>query len=317
MNFDTIGVLILGSRLSALSDMMTKDAALIYKRYDIDLKPKWFPVFYMLSTHLEGMSVTVIAQEINHSHPSVIKIIREMVKSGIVSERKDANDGRKTIVFLTAKGKLVSEKIKDQYTDVTAAVQNMLGLTTHNLWKATQEFEYLLADKSLYDRVVEAQKSRISAEIQIINYLPEHHHAFKRLNESWIKHYFKIETADSNALDHPDKYILENGGHILVAMLNNKVLGVCALIKMEHSKYGYELAKMAVAEKAKGKGIGYLLGTSIIAKAKKLGANYIYLESNTILQPAIALYKKLGFQKVVGEYSPYERCNIQMELKIK
>jgi len=78
----------------------------------------------------------------------------------------------------------------------------------------------------------------------------------------------------------------------------------------------YELAKMAVSPKAKGKGIGYLLGKACIAKAKQMGANKLYLESNTILKPAISLYHKLGFKKVTGIPSPYERCNIQMELEI-
>ncbi len=36
--------------------------------------------------------------------------------------------------------------------------------------------------------------------------------------------------------------------------------------------------------------------------------------SNAKLKPAINLYKKLGFKRIVGERSPYERCNIQMLL---
>ena len=78
----------------------------------------------------------------------------------------------------------------------------------------------------------------------------------------------------------------------------------------------YELAKMAVSPKAKGKGIGFILGNTSIAKAKELGAKKIYLESNTILKPAINLYHKLGFKKVTGIPSPYERCNIQMILEV-
>ena len=85
---------------------------------------------------------------------------------------------------------------------------------------------------------------------------------------------------------------------------------------MGKSLYDFELAKMAVSPKAQGKNIGWLLGQAIIEKAKALGASGIYLESNTILKPAINLYHKLGFQKVAGHPTPYERCNIQMELKL-
>ncbi|RYD17729.1 MAG: MarR family transcriptional regulator, partial [Verrucomicrobiaceae bacterium] len=41
------------------------------------------------------------------------------------------------------------------------------------------------------------------------------------------------------------------------------------------------------------------------------------LESNTVLKPAIKLYEKLGFKKVVGRASPYSRANIQMELDLE
>jgi GNAT superfamily N-acetyltransferase len=92
-------------------------------------------------------------------------------------------------------------------------------------------------------------------------------------------------------------------------------VGTCALIRMDDSTY--ELAKMAVSPTAHGLGIGERLGRAAITKAKALGASRLYLESNTKLVPAINLYHKLGFQKTVaGAPSPYERCNIQMELDL-
>ncbi len=72
--------------------------------------------------------------------------------------------------------------------------------------------------------------------------------------------------------------------------------------------------KMAVSPKAQGKNIGWLLGRAAIECARAKGARSLYLESNTILKPAISLYRKLGFEKVTGRATPYERCNIQMEL---
>ena len=52
-----------------------------------------------------------------------------------------------------------------------------------------------------------------------------------------------------------------------------------------------------------------------IKKAKKLGAQKIILYSNTILAPAIELYRKLGFVEVPVD-GPYKRSNIKMELKV-
>ncbi|HTN37770.1 MAG TPA: GNAT family N-acetyltransferase, partial [Arachidicoccus sp.] len=103
---------------------------------------------------------------------------------------------------------------------------------------------------------------------------------------------------------------------IQVALYNNEPVGVCALIRMDDPDYDYELAKMAVSPSAQGKNIGWLLGQAAINTAKGLGASNIYLESNTLLKPAINLYQKLGFKKIIARATPYERCNIQMELKL-
>jgi GNAT superfamily N-acetyltransferase len=150
--------------------------------------------------------------------------------------------------------------------------------------------------------------------IEIVNYESAYKEIFRDLNVEWISAYFKMEASDYIALDNADSYILQNGGHILVALLNKEPVGVCALIKMDDPIYDFELAKMAVAPKAQGKKIGWLIGEAIKNKARLIGAKTLYLESNTILTPAISLYRKLGFTEVFGHNTSYERCNIQMEL---
>lgn len=152
--------------------------------------------------------------------------------------------------------------------------------------------------------------------IEIDNYESAYKEVFRDLNVEWISTYFKMEASDFKALENADSYILQNGGYILVALLNNEPVGVCALIKMNDPIYDFELAKMAVAPKAQGKKIGWLIGEAIKEKARSVGAKTLYLESNTILTPAISLYRKLGFIEVFGRTSPYERCNIQMSLDL-
>lgn len=314
MDYDKIGEMALGSRLRMASEMLTEDAERLYGLYQVELKPKWFPVFYFLSHQHKEKSITSIAKAVGHSHPSIIKIIREMSDAGLVMEQRDTLDGRKNNISLTRKGIAISIKIKVQYADVENAIKNTLQQTQHNIWLALQEFEYLMAEKSLFKRVLEQKKIRESAAVAIIDYLPNHQKEFKKLNEEWITTYFKIEDADRKALDDPQGYILDNGGKILVAVEQGSILGVCALLKMQDGHYDYELAKMAVSPKAQGKGIGYMLGQAILQKARSLGATTLYLESNTILKPALSLYEKLGFQKIAGYPTPYQRCNIQMEL---
>ncbi|RZJ81918.1 MAG: GNAT family N-acetyltransferase [Flavobacterium sp.] len=312
--FERTGKMALGSRLRMLTARLTDDAAKVYALYDIDFSPKWFPVFYVLGEDGEK-TITQIAQEIGHSQPSVTKIAKEMADAGLVAQLASA-DKRANLITLSDKGNILYIKMKVQLLDVEVAVESLISESRHNLWEAVAEWEFLLEQKSLLKRVQEQQKIRESKAVSIVPYEAKYKNAFKALNEEWISSYFEMEESDYKALDHPEEYILNKGGKILVALYEGEALGVCALIKMDDLEYDYEMAKMAVSPKAQGKSIGWLLGQAIVDEARKLGATKIYLESNTILKPAINLYYKLGFQKVVGRATPYQRCNIQMELHL-
>jgi DNA-binding MarR family transcriptional regulator/predicted GNAT family N-acyltransferase len=307
------GKMALGSRLRKLSDTVTEDALKIYALYNVSLEPRWFPVFYTLAEK-QPLAVMEIAQIIQQTHASVSQIVKEMKKQGLVEEKKDASDKRRTMLSLSVKGQALVPDLKIQVADVHEAVEELFAEMQYDLWKAIEETEFLLGQQNLLDRVKKKLKARESQEVVIKDYSPEHQQDFRDLNAEWIEHYFKLEKKDLESLNNPQGYILEKGGHILVAEYQGEVAGVCALLKMENATY--ELAKMAVSPKFQGKNIGWLLGKASIEKAKKLGASKLFLESNTRLVPAINLYHKLGFKKITGAPSPYERANIQMELEL-
>lgn len=311
--YSQVGKVAIGSRLRRLSESLTDDAAQIYKLYGVAADPRWFPVLYVLSTQ-EHATITEIAHFIGHSHPSVSQIVKKMVRQGIAIVEKDNQDARISVVKLSNSGKKLIPQLEEQCTDVAQAVESLLSEAQHDLWKAIEETEFLLSTKSFLTRVREVRKTREVGSIEIIDYRSEFHNDFKRLNYEWIEQYFEVEEADRQSLENPDRKILEPGGHILIALDQHEAVGTCALIKMEGK--AYELAKMAVSEASRGKGIGFLLGRAAIDKARNSGAESLYLESNTKLVPAIKLYQKLGFEKVIKEPSPYTRCNIQMMLNL-
>lgn len=303
----------LGSRLRQLSEQLTQEAGKIYSLYGVEIEPRWFPVVYAL-TQQDRQSVAQLAETIGHSQASVSQIIKEMSNRDFVRISKDADDGRKTIITLSPKAHASLPALQQQISDVERAVEAILGQAHHNLWDALDEWDYLLEQKSLFERVNEQRKEREKEQVQIVPYSEQYHKAFRQLNREWITTYFSLEAEDHHALDHPDEKILQPGGAILMALYRGEPVGCCALIRMDDATY--ELAKMAVSPKAQGKHIGWLLGQAVIEKARALGATKLYLESNTILKPAIGLYHKLGFERVKGPASPYKRCNIQMELHL-
>ena len=153
-----------------------------------------------------------------------------------------------------------------------------------------------------------------NGRVDVVPYEPAHQAAFRQLNEAWISRYFRLEPPDLRVLESPQEQILDKGGHILVAVRDGEPVGVCALLRVDGETF--ELAKMAVAEHARGVGAGYRLGEAAKAWACQAGASRLILESNTILAPAIALYRKLGFTECSGVPSEYDRCNIHMELTL-
>ena len=148
-------------------------------------------------------------------------------------------------------------------------------------------------------------------KIQIVPYSPSYAHAFKALNEAWIKKYFEMEDDDIQTLSNPQT-IIDKGGFIFVALKDSSPVGVCALRKSTADTLGFR--KMAVSENAQGLGIGGKLVDAAIAKARQVGAKRLYLEGNTRLEASVHLYKKFGFKEVIGRESHFKRVNIIMEM---
>lgn len=314
--FEKSGILSLGSRLRWLSDIVTRDAGEIYKLYGLEIKPKWFPVLYMLFTGDEN-SVTGIAKSIGQTHPSVSNLVKDLVAAGLVEETKDDTDRRTTLVRLTEKGLALKPQLIKVSEDVRAVVAAIDSKSTDKLWAAIDYWENCMTEKSLLSRVAAEKKRRESRTVEIVDYCPEYLAVFKRLNIMWINSHWSLEPHDLEVLCSPEKSILSKGGCILVALVDGMPMGVVALCRMEKGAYDFEMAKLAVDPEVRGSGLGEAICRAAITKAKSLGAKKLFLESNTLLKPAINLYRKLGFTELKEYHPAYERGDIQMELIIK
>lgn len=313
--FDKTGKMAIGSRLRLLTDRITADATDIYQLYGNDFKPKWFPVFFVLENG-ESKTVTTIANEIGHSHPSVSKIVKDMKTHGLIEDNKEGADGRCNLIRLSDKGMDLVKSIRQTCADVETAVDSICKEATNDLWRAIDEWEYLLSEKSLLARVKEVKRKREQSVVEIVSYSQKYQDAFQSLNEYWITRHWELEPHDVELLSDPQSHIVDKGGFILVALYNGNPVGVCAMCRMEGSCYDYELAKLAVNPDSQGLGIGRMLCDAAIEKARTKGAKKLFLESNTILRPAINLYRKLGFRELKEYHPAYVRGDIQMELTL-
>ena len=155
-------------------------------------------------------------------------------------------------------------------------------------------------------------------DVRIIPFEAVYRCAFRDLNLAWVAKYFTVEAKDREQLENPQERIIDKGGVILLAQdAHGDIIGCVSLIPYQPGVL--ELAKMAVHEAAQGRGVGRKLIEAAIDKARSMGARSMYLESNSVLGPALRLYERAGFKHLPPEQrpsSPYTRCNVYMMREI-
>ncbi len=315
--YQRAGKIAFGSYLRRLGEMMSQWATQVYTMYDVQLEVRWFPIFQAIIWD-GGTTVTELAEYVGHTHASVSQTLKEMAAAKIVTLAKSPEDKRQTHVQLTAKGRKEQAKMLTMLEDIEVVMTAIFAECSTNPLAALQDYERALQRLNYTERMTAQRKERTHSVVKIIEckqggkHTKEYLEAYKRLNYAWIKRFFTVEDGDRKALEAAEHTILESGGAILLATLDGEYVGAVALIAMNNDTV--ELAKMAVAEAAQGKHVGWKLGQAALEKAREMGMKRVYLESNTVLAPAINLYYKLGFTRLPEFSSPYNRANIAMEI---
>ena len=158
----------------------------------------------------------------------------------------------------------------------------------------------------------------VLSPVEFRHFEPGDEAAFRQLNEAWIAGNFVVEDKDWEVINDPVGQILRLGGAIFMAMQEGVAIGTCSLLAMENG--AFEVAKMTIAEKCRGQGIGKKLLSHVIDYAEGIGAKRLYLETNNKLVNAIHVYESLGFRHLPPERvhpSPYVRANVFMELWLR
>jgi putative acetyltransferase len=148
--------------------------------------------------------------------------------------------------------------------------------------------------------------------IEIIEFEERYAATFKSINLEWLDKYHLTESHDLLVLNDPKGTIINNGGCIFLAIDAGEIAGSAALIK-EHEGV-YELAKMTVTKKHRGKGISKLLLQRCLQEAKYKEAKRIILFSNHRLKVALKLYEQFGFRQIPVDNAPFLTADVMMEL---
>lgn len=150
--------------------------------------------------------------------------------------------------------------------------------------------------------------------VSIVDFRPDHASAWARLNTAWLAEGgFAIEAKDRRSIDDPNGVFLADGGRIFIVEREGEAIGCCALIRLDD---GFEVSKMTVTPAARGLGLARQLLQACEAAAREAGAVRLYLETNSALATAIALYESFGFVHLPARPTPYARADVFMEKRL-
>lgn len=280
-----------------------------------------------------SMSISELTEATGLTQPAVSQIMTQMLKKDWVVVHTDSNDARRRLFQLTPSARESYTMLEPVWKAVRQAANALLSELDAPLLPLLAQLEHQLEHHSFYERIQEQLEDKSNNEsdnrfentennpankepqeapmIDILEYQPSYQSYFEQFNREWLERYFVVEPYDAKVLGDPETYIIQPGGSIYFAKLNEAIVGTVALIPREDGVV--ELSKMGVTSDCQARGIGRTLAQYVIGKAKTEGYHTVMLDSNTKLVPAIKLYRKLGFMEIPTDpNSPYERANIRM-----
>ncbi|WPL55722.1 bifunctional helix-turn-helix transcriptional regulator/GNAT family N-acetyltransferase [Qipengyuania profunda] len=304
-----MGPAFLGSRLKRLGERMQAGAASVLTDAGVPLQPGHMAAIAALRSGRK--TVGQLAQTSGTSQPGMTRTIGQLKKLGLAAD-EPCSDQRSRMIALTPDGERMAGKIATEvWPRVGSAAQEILDRIGGDFLRDLGIIEDALAEASIAQRAARAVPNALT----IREYSPALAGTFHDINREWIDAMFTLEETDREILENPQHHIIDAGGDILfVEAAGLGIVGTCALQKTGPA--AFELTKMGVRESARGLKAGEFLLGKVIERARELGADTLYLLTNSACAPAIHLYEKLGFghdSGIMERYAArYARCDVAM-----
>ena len=300
----------IGTRCRRNFETLSNEMDKIYKTEGVVMSVREFPIVYSLH-HKGPISIAEIQKLTGLSHSAVSQTVKKLVTRNVLRQRQGV-DARTKIIDFTGEGRDLIKKLEPVWDTSKIAMTGLLQENNTNLLDAFEDFERALAEKPFTQRYIESKSSKKGGKVELIPYDIKYKDDWCHINQQWIEKYFVMEHEDIINLQNPEENVLLKGGEIYFGMLDGKPVGVIAL--KHDSGTRFELSKIGVLPKAQGHGIAKLMVKKIIERYKARGGTELFLETNSVLTPAISLYKKMGFKEVPYFETPYDRADYFMVL---
>lgn len=122
--YQSLGYLVLGSRLRRMSETFLSEINRIYQNEGIEFDASWFPVFYLLSKN-DSLSIKELSEQTEVSHPAASQLITNLKNRKLVESTVSADDGRRQMVQFTDKGRELLKQILPIWDAISAAMNEL------------------------------------------------------------------------------------------------------------------------------------------------------------------------------------------------
>jgi DNA-binding MarR family transcriptional regulator len=123
--YQSLGYLVLGSRLRRLSESFLAEINRAYQNEGIDFDASWFPVFYLLSKN-DFLSIKELSEQTEVSHPAASQLISNLKNKNLVISVTCTDDGRRQLVQLTESGRELLAKILPVWDAILLAMNDLV-----------------------------------------------------------------------------------------------------------------------------------------------------------------------------------------------
>jgi len=124
--YQSLGYLVLGSRLKRLSEVFLSEINKAYRAEGIVFETTWFPVFYLLSKN-NSLSIQELCEHIEVSHPAASQLVTNLKSKGLVITATSPEDARKQLVKLSPEGKKLLKKILPVWDAILETMEEVAG----------------------------------------------------------------------------------------------------------------------------------------------------------------------------------------------
>ncbi|MBN3034654.1 MAG: bifunctional helix-turn-helix transcriptional regulator/GNAT family N-acetyltransferase [Bacteroidales bacterium] len=290
-----LGTLALWSRLRSFSDLLLPGVLQMYHEMGTDFEPRWFTVTQYLNQ--KGPSrLTDVSSSLGLSHPAVVQVINAMSEKGFVRRTQDSDDRRVSIVSLTTEGNELIKKLEPFWKDLRSAVDHLLAEHAPRFLDDMNRLEGGLKQYDLLTRIWRERVRRRLGEMRIIPFDDKYLEDFVDISRDWLQECIGISDHDEKVLANPRREVLDKGGMIYFAILDEELLGTFLLMPLGGGHC--EMSKFAVKKPYRRLGIGSIMAGQAMDIAVGRGCRKILLFTHINLREALLFYAGIGFRQV-------------------